>query len=67
MPILSNGRGRIKRCADGSLNMLDEFQALLMAGDTRNVRIDSERERECFTQEQGKPGEPEEMGQKAAS
>jgi len=36
-------------------------------GDARNVCIDRKRESECFTQEQGKPGDPEEVGQNATS
>jgi hypothetical protein len=35
MLILLSGRGPIKRCVNGLRNMLDEFRALLMAGDTR--------------------------------
>ena len=34
MPIRLNGPGRIRKCADGLQNTLDEFRALLMARDT---------------------------------
>ena len=45
MPIRLNGPGRIRKCADGLQNTLDEFRALLMARDTRVHRRSQSRQR----------------------
>ncbi len=44
MPIRLNGPGRIRKCADGLQNTLDEFRALLMARDTRVHRRSQSRQ-----------------------